>query len=161
MPILSSAVFDNTGKPYDVTKVLTPDFLFDEEAYHKYSPVYLPITYVLSYAVQFASLSALVSHTICWHGRDIWNQTKLSFMTEDTSFKAEYMPINQVDSGPTTGEAFSTKHHSNIDPSSRLGARKDEEDVHFRLMQRYNDAPLWWYLVTFVAMLGIGLFVVE
>lgn len=44
MPILSSAVFDNTGKPYDVSKILTKDFLFDEESYKKYSRVFMPIT---------------------------------------------------------------------------------------------------------------------
>ena len=161
MPILSSAVFDNTGKPYDVTKVLTPDFLFDKEAYQKYSPVYLPITYVLSYAVQFASLSALVSHTICWHGRDIWDQTKHSFTTEHTSSKAEYRPISQADSGATTNEASRSKYHSEIEPSSSAEGQSPSEDVHFRLMQRYNDVPLWWYLVTFIAMLAIGIFVVE
>jgi len=44
MPILSSAVFDNTGHPYDVSKILTKDFLFDEVAYKNYSRVFLPIT---------------------------------------------------------------------------------------------------------------------
>ena len=44
MPILSSAVFDNTGKPYEVSRILTKDFLFDEEAYKAYSKVFMPIT---------------------------------------------------------------------------------------------------------------------
>lgn len=44
MPILSSVVFDNKGKPYDVTKILTKEFLFDEEAYKNYSKVFMPIT---------------------------------------------------------------------------------------------------------------------
>ncbi len=35
------------------------------------------------------------------------------------------------------------------------------EDVHSRLMKRYPDAPISWYLVTFVSMLAIGMFVVE
>ena len=46
MPIVSSAVFDNTGKPYDVTKILTKDFTFDQEAYKTYSKVFLPTTLV-------------------------------------------------------------------------------------------------------------------
>lgn len=73
---LSSAVFDDKGKPFDVNKILTPDFLFDKEAYEMYSRVYLLITYVLAYAVQLAGLSALVTHTVCWHGRDIWKSRK-------------------------------------------------------------------------------------
>ena len=160
MPILSSAVFDNTGKPYDVTKVLTPDFLFDREAYERYSPVYLPITYVLSYAVQFASLSALVTHTICWHGKDIWKQTEQSFNHNDSGGKAEYQPIVQSDSDSGKNRSTNVGSHANVQTSSRPG-RRMSEDVHCRLMQRYEDAPLSWYLITFVAMLAVGIFVVE
>ena len=71
MPILSASVFDNTGKIYDVSKILTPDYIFDKDAYENYSRVFLPITYVLSYALQFAALSALIVHTGLWHGKDI------------------------------------------------------------------------------------------
>lgn len=46
----------------NVSRILTPDFLFDREAYRAYSKVYLPITF---YAVQFACLAALVTHTAC------------------------------------------------------------------------------------------------
>jgi len=35
------------------------------------------------------------------------------------------------------------------------------EDVHSRLMRRYEDVPMTWYLLTFIAMLAIGIFVVE
>ena len=74
MPILSVAVFDNTGGVYDVSRILTKDFVFDRDAYRSYSRVFLPITYVLSYGVQFAGLASLLTHTFCWHGTDIWRQ---------------------------------------------------------------------------------------
>jgi len=35
------------------------------------------------------------------------------------------------------------------------------EDVHNRLMRRYEDAPLAWYLLIGVSMLAIGIFLVE
>jgi OPT family small oligopeptide transporter len=35
------------------------------------------------------------------------------------------------------------------------------DDVHIRLMRRYEDAPMHWYLITFIAMLAVGVFVVE
>ena len=160
MPILSSAVFDNTGKPYDVSRILTPEFRFDQDAYARYSRVFLPITYVLAYTAQFAGLSALVVHTACWHGKDIWLQTKQSFLIKDSSRKADYHPINQ-------------KRSSRIDASSQETTESDSseeptvdglisgDDVHSRLMRRYQDCPLSWYLITFVLMLAIGIFVVE
>lgn len=70
MPILPAAVFDNTGQPYNVSRILTAEFLFDQKAYEEYSPVYLPITYVLSYGVQFAALTSLVTpyRLLVWQG---------------------------------------------------------------------------------------------
>ena len=35
------------------------------------------------------------------------------------------------------------------------------EDVHMRLMRRYREAPASWYLATFLAMIAVGIFVVE
>ena len=159
MPILSSSVFDNTGKPYDVSRILTSDFLFDKQAYLKYSPVYLPITYVLSYTAQFASLSALVTHTICWHGRDIWQQTKLSFAESQEDQKAGYQPVWQGSSdnkGVSSGAAVG---NSSTDPEQEVSM--GHSDVHSRLMRRYEDVPAGWYFLTFVSMLAIGIFVVE
>ena len=154
LPILSSAVFDNTGKPYNVSKILTSDFLFDQLAYDSYSRVYLPITYVLSYAVQFASLSALFTHTICWHGRDIWKQSKKAFMERHEKEKADdYQAVasqqRREHSQSTANEADTENIMSGV------------EDVHGRLMRQYQDCPVSWYLTTFIVMFGIGVFVVE
>ncbi len=35
------------------------------------------------------------------------------------------------------------------------------EDMHNRLMRRYKDTPMTWYLLTFISMTAIGIFVVE
>ncbi|MCJ1472536.1 hypothetical protein MMC13_001185 [Lambiella insularis] len=160
MPILSPLVFDNTGNPYDVTKVINSDFLFDRDAYEKYSPVYLPITYVLSYAVQFASLSALVTHTICWHGKDIWAQTKQMAVSPERT-EASYRPVAQSDNDNGKGKRADTISRGSINSRSSNSIVRNGDDVHFRLMQRYEDAPASWYLLTFFSMLAIGIFVVE
>ena len=151
LPILSSAVFDNTGHPYDVSRILTRDFTFDDIAYEAYSRVYLPITYVLSYAVQFASLSALVTHTTCWHGPDIWRQSKQAFSErneKETAADYRAVPNMALQRGPSR-------------QSQTEDMMSGAEDVHCRLMRRYEDVPMPWYLLTFVAMLAIGIFVVE
>lgn len=161
MPILSAAVFDNTGQVYDVSKILTDDFLFDKEAYSKYSRVFLPITYVLSYAVQFAGLSALLTHTACWHGKDIWRQWSLSLKEAKEDSKPAYQPINSssedLDQNPNSRNG--SVHLNRV--ASGLDSLMSREDVHNRLMKKYKDAPMTWYLLTFVSMLMIGIFVVE
>ena len=44
LPILSNDVFDNSANEYNVSRILTPQFLFDEDAYKAYSKVFMPIT---------------------------------------------------------------------------------------------------------------------
>lgn len=46
MPILSSSVFDDTGMPYNVSRILTENYQFDKTAYEGYSRVFMPITFV-------------------------------------------------------------------------------------------------------------------
>lgn len=158
MPMLSAAVFDNTGKVYDVSKVLTEDFLFDREAYTKYSRVFLPITYVLSYGVQFAGLASLLTHTVCWHGKDIWTQWKRSLEETAGEPKVAYQPVSEQNEGPP-GPSSRTPRPSRS--SLSMENLMSREDVHNRLMRRYKDAPMLWYLMTFVSMTAIGIFVVE
>ena len=158
LPILSSSVFDNTAKPYDVKKILTPSYEFDQTAYDNYSKIYLPITYVLSYGVQFASLTALITHTACWHGHDIWQQTIKSFKPGEG--RTSYQPL-PTDTQAAKSSQNHHQSHSEIDPESGAQASMAGEDVHNRLMRRYPDAPISWYLATFISMLAIGIFVVE
>ena len=163
MPILSWLVFDDEGKQYDVTKILTKDFLFDKAAYEAYSSVYLPITYVLSYAVQFASLSALVTHTACWHGKDIWRQSQRALAERsDKESNGHYQALPNGDPQSTSnGNGVGNGRLSHEDENDLHGLMSGKEDVHCRLMRRYEDAPMTWYLTTFVIMLAIGIFVVE
>jgi OPT family oligopeptide transporter len=159
MPILSAAVFDNTGNVYDVSKVLTEDFLFDREAYSNYSRVFLPITYVLSYGVQFAGLASLLTHTICWHGKDIWTQWKRSLEETTEEPKAAYQPVSEPDEGPARRARGRVPRPTRS--SLSIDNLMNREDVHNRLMRKYKDAPMLWYLMTFVSMTAIGIFVVE
>lgn len=93
---------------------------------------------MLSYAVQFAALTALVTHTICWHGRDIWSQSKKALSERhSTPPKPDYLPIPTHPPSPPT------------------------EDIHHHLMLRYPDAPLTWYLLTLLLMLLPSLYLVE
>ncbi|KAI2786790.1 hypothetical protein POX_g09184 [Penicillium oxalicum] len=161
MPILSTAVFDNTGRPYNVSRILTPEFLFDQKAYEEYSPVYLPITYVLSYGVQFAALTSLVTHTVCWYGKDILHQTRKAFEERKEVPNVEpYQPLTTRDeSNSPSQQSREPSRVSSHDPGRELPL--GTEDVHCRLMRRYEDAPLAWYLIVLVLMLVIATYTVE
>lgn len=94
MPISSPVVFDDIGKPYGVSRILTHKLLFDEEAYEIYSKVFLPITYALAYGFEFVGRSALVTHTACWLGRYIWRELIQTFKDRSQSSKTTYTSVN-------------------------------------------------------------------
>lgn len=162
MPIISSSIYDNRGKIYNVQNILTPDFLFDEEAFKKYSPIYLPVTYFLAYAVQFAGLTALLTHTLCFHGADIWQQTLQTFKDRPGK-EYSYQEVSTIQE-PINHTLSQTSSHTSSHLSShesRTNKSAALRDVHNRLMERYDDVPIMWYLLTLISMLVMAIFVVE
>ncbi|KAG8929395.1 hypothetical protein FRC01_004403 [Tulasnella sp. 417] len=71
LPITGFSAYDRFGLPYDVTRVLTPDMQLNVTAYQDYSPVYLPMTFVLTYSIGFMLIPAAIVHTILYEGRTI------------------------------------------------------------------------------------------
>ncbi|KIO27768.1 hypothetical protein M407DRAFT_7102 [Tulasnella calospora MUT 4182] len=51
LPITGYSAYDRFGLPYDIHRVLTPDKQLNVTAYQEYSPVYLPVTFALTYFV--------------------------------------------------------------------------------------------------------------
>ncbi|RYP57824.1 hypothetical protein DL769_009255 [Monosporascus sp. CRB-8-3] len=74
LPMSDSSTYDNTGAPYNVSRVLSPDFRLDEEAYKSYSPLFISTTFALSYGLSFAAISSLVVYTYLHHRKTIWAQ---------------------------------------------------------------------------------------
>lgn len=112
LPFSDSDSYDNTGSVYNVTRILTPEFTLDLEAYQSYSPLFLSTTFALAYGISFATMISLIVHTSLYNGKEIWLRFKL--------------------------------------------AREQEDDVHMRLMKKYQDAPDWWYFAVFVIMFGVS-----
>ena len=75
--------YDNTGSVYNVTRILTPDYLFDEAKYKTYSPLFLSTTFSLAYGLSFAGISAVIVHTALFHGREIYDRARVSKADEE------------------------------------------------------------------------------
>ncbi|RFU29829.1 hypothetical protein B7463_g6494, partial [Scytalidium lignicola] len=78
LPISSTHAFDNTGGTYNVSRVLTPQLTLDVDAYKAYSPLFLGTFFTLCYGVSFGGLSAVIVHTIIFHGKEIMERAKLA-----------------------------------------------------------------------------------
>lgn len=115
LPFSGADTYDNTGAIYDATRVVDKhgNFLVDE--YHAYSPIFMPVTFALSYGISFAVMSCVPTYIFLNHWRDI------------------------------------------------LGAFRPDrkKDIHARMMQRYDDAPWWWYAVLTAVVLGLTIMVQE
>ena len=69
--MMANSPYDRFGKPYNVSRVLTDDHSFDEQGYENYSPLYLPASYAITYLIAFALSSAMIVHTLLYHGRTL------------------------------------------------------------------------------------------
>ncbi|KAJ6785179.1 hypothetical protein PWT90_01590 [Aphanocladium album] len=67
LPMQSNSIFDNTGKVYNVSRVIDKKdgFILDLKKYNSYSEIYLPVTYALNtFGLCFASIAALFTWII-------------------------------------------------------------------------------------------------
>ncbi|KAH8736353.1 OPT oligopeptide transporter protein-domain-containing protein [Ilyonectria robusta] len=78
LPLLSSSTFDNTGSHYNISKVIDENLDFDLSKYQEYSPMYISMSYSLTYGLSFAAVTAIIVHTYLYNGKEIWAKFKNS-----------------------------------------------------------------------------------
>ncbi|KAH9949750.1 small oligopeptide transporter [Amylocystis lapponica] len=71
MPISSLGAYDNQGRAYNVSRIISSMATFDAEGYKNYSPLYLSMTFALSYGLSFASITALIVHSVLYFAKPI------------------------------------------------------------------------------------------
>ncbi|CAE6398593.1 unnamed protein product [Rhizoctonia solani] len=89
MPISSTGSFDRWGEEYKPLNVII-DGQFDVEAYKAYSPLYISMTFALSYGLSFGALTSTVVHTWLWYRHDIVRQFRSS-MKDETDVHSRLM----------------------------------------------------------------------
>jgi OPT family small oligopeptide transporter len=81
MPVSVGMAYDNTGLPYNLSAVVSNNE-FDQAMYEQYSPMFLPITYAVTYGTIFAIYPAIIVHTFLWYRHDIVRQFRRSLSDE-------------------------------------------------------------------------------
>ncbi|KAG8909276.1 hypothetical protein FRC00_010398, partial [Tulasnella sp. 408] len=65
LPIFGALAYDRFAQPYNLTRVLNLETLkFNSTAYEEYSPVYLPISFAMTYLLAFAIPPATLVHVV-------------------------------------------------------------------------------------------------
>ncbi|KAF8265720.1 OPT oligopeptide transporter [Lactarius quietus] len=76
LPMVSSQSFDNTGSPYNVSRIINNDATFNIDAYKAYSPVFISVTFAISYCLSFATITSTITHTLIYNRKWIWNRAR-------------------------------------------------------------------------------------
>ncbi|KAF3332302.1 oligopeptide transporter 7 [Carex littledalei] len=90
-PIFSDGLYTYTGHKYNITSLIDSDFHLDIKAYEKYGPLYLSTSFVVTYGVGFATLTATVTHVLLFHGREIWQLSKSAFQEKKVDVHTRLM----------------------------------------------------------------------
>ncbi|KAG9120714.1 hypothetical protein FRC07_003674 [Ceratobasidium sp. 392] len=91
LPISSSRPFDRFGQPYNVSRVIDIGaYHLNETAYEEYSDLFLTSTYAVTYLIAFAISTAIIVHTVLYHGSALLNGIK-NVKIEDDDVHAKLM----------------------------------------------------------------------
>ncbi|KAL3455888.1 OPT oligopeptide transporter protein-domain-containing protein [Aspergillus heterothallicus] len=76
LPLLDPNTFDNTGRMYDMRRVMNRNGTVNVEAYRSYSPLFISAGFAVTYGVAFANLTGIFVHTALYHGKELLEQWK-------------------------------------------------------------------------------------
>ncbi|KAI8370873.1 OPT family small oligopeptide transporter [Choanephora cucurbitarum] len=82
-PFYNTHQYDIWGNPFNRTRVLTSDQYLDEEAYANYSPIRITGFFAVCYGQGLAALGAIITHTLLYNGKEIWNRVKSARQSDD------------------------------------------------------------------------------
>ncbi|KAG0167683.1 hypothetical protein DFQ28_010237 [Apophysomyces sp. BC1034] len=75
-PFYNTHQYDIWGNIFDRARVLTPEQYLNETAYADYSPIRITGFFAICYGQGLAALGAIISHTILYNGKEIWQRFK-------------------------------------------------------------------------------------
>ncbi|KAF7560314.1 hypothetical protein G7046_g3837 [Stylonectria norvegica] len=71
LPLSGADTYDNTGGIYNASRVVDEQGIFSADAYREYSPIFMPVTFALSYGISFAVMTSVPVYIFLNFWRDI------------------------------------------------------------------------------------------
>lgn len=141
LPINTNKVRDNTGKNFNVTRILDDRGIFDYDKYQQYSEAHLSAGSLVSYFWFFAAYTAAISYAILYHRHELAHSFKSFWRSIRRSFRRTKTEAEEED-----------ELKENL-----------AEDIHWRLMKAYREVPEWWYFIILclalvLGMVGVGVY---
>ncbi|CAH0026087.1 unnamed protein product [Clonostachys rhizophaga] len=125
-PINTNLVHDHFAKPYNVSRVVDDQGMFDLQRYVGYSGAYLSAALAVVYGCYYAIYTSAIVYVVLFHCNEFVNNLRPLWL------KIRRKKGNKEE----TGHGY--------------------QDIHNRLMSAYKEVPGWWYLVTLLISAGFG-----
>ncbi|GIZ39931.1 hypothetical protein CKM354_000329300 [Cercospora kikuchii] len=79
---MSASTFDREGKDYNISRVLTPQYILNQTAMDEYSPPYWSVSYVFCIFWGIAASMSACAFVLLWYGKDTWAIVRKVFRKE-------------------------------------------------------------------------------
>ncbi|XP_038705333.1 oligopeptide transporter 4-like [Tripterygium wilfordii] len=78
-PIFSSDLFNEHGRPYNVSAIVNDKFEIDRAAYDREGLINLSVFFSVTYGLGFAAIVSTITHVALFNGREILRQFRASY----------------------------------------------------------------------------------
>ncbi|KAL6947991.1 hypothetical protein ACO0OE_002010 [Hanseniaspora uvarum] len=140
LPIYSNSLFTNKAEVYEVDKILTSDYKFDNEAYQKYSPPFYSAGNLVCYGSFIATYPFMITYYL------IMDHTMFY-----AAFKEYFVTLWEL----RKKEAWISLWNDDARVLDQF------KDPHSRAMARYREVPDWWYFSVLIVVIIIAVITIE
>lgn len=146
LPPNSSGIFDNTGNPYNITRVMINGQL-DLDAYNSYSPAF----YSAGNLVVYCCFFAFYTLTFVFIVLDFWRPLTKAYrrMCSAAWSQIKYMFVSLHNAATSFGTGnFRQGFHHLFHMMDGEGSVYDGFDDPFtQMMKNYKEVPDWWFFI--------------
>ncbi|KAH0275478.1 OPT-domain-containing protein, partial [Aureobasidium melanogenum] len=146
LPINSSGIFDNTGQPYNITRVMV-DGRLDHEEYSNYSPAF----YSAGNLVQYSAFFAFYTLTFLFIILDFWRPLVQAYRSMASAgwsqLKNMGVRSKRTMASLASGNFKEACHHLFHLMDGEGSVYDGFHDPFTQMMRNYKEVPDWWFLI--------------
>ncbi|KND86496.1 Oligopeptide transporter 2 [Tolypocladium ophioglossoides CBS 100239] len=148
LPPNSSNIFDKTGNPYNITKVVNPDNgILNEDAYQSYSPAFYSAGNLVLYGAFFAFYPLTMVFIILDAWRPLLKAYRSMMTAALSSIKGLFLGLKNATSSLARGNVREAGRHLYNILNDETSIYDGFDDPFTKLMRNYPEVPDWWFLM--------------
>lgn len=148
LPINSSGIYDNTGAPYNISRVVVPGSGYlNQTAYEEYSPAFYSAGNLVLYGAFFAfyPLTFVFIFLDAW--RPLWRATKSMLASIADVTRRIIMGVTNSFGALLKGRVGDSFRHLRNISDSETSIYDGFDNPLTNLVRKYPEVPDWWFLV--------------